>query len=53
MYIAMIVQALKRYIHYRTQLVCIDQLDDRTLRDIGFNRDELHAVAWHRADLAA
>ncbi|UFZ05890.1 DUF1127 domain-containing protein [Bradyrhizobium ontarionense] len=49
MFIAAIFDALKRYVHYRTQLAYLDQLDERTLYDIGFSRDQLHAEAWQRA----
>jgi uncharacterized protein YjiS (DUF1127 family) len=52
MFVAAIYHALKRYVHYRVQLVCIDQLDERILHDIGISRDELHSQAWHRADVA-
>ncbi|WP_315738126.1 MULTISPECIES: DUF1127 domain-containing protein [unclassified Bradyrhizobium] len=51
MFITAIFDVLKRYVHYRTQLAYLDQLDERTLRDIGFNRDQLHAEAWERASL--
>ncbi|MGJ5020106.1 DUF1127 domain-containing protein [Bradyrhizobium oligotrophicum] len=46
MFITAIFDVLKRYVHYRTQLAYLDQ---RTLRDIGFERDQLHAEAWERA----
>ena len=49
MFIAAIFDVLKRYVHYRTQLTYLDQLDERTLLDIGFNRDQLHVEAWQRA----
>ncbi|WP_315756639.1 MULTISPECIES: DUF1127 domain-containing protein [unclassified Bradyrhizobium] len=49
MFITAIFDVLKRYVRYRTQLAYLDQLDERTLRDIGFNRDQLHAEAWQRA----
>jgi len=49
MFITAVFDILKRYVHYRTQLACVDQLDERTLYDIGFTRDQLHAEAWERA----
>ncbi|MGC2777708.1 MAG: DUF1127 domain-containing protein [Bradyrhizobium sp.] len=49
MFVTAIFDFLKRYVHYRTQLAYVDQLDERTLRDIGFSRDQLHAEAWQRA----
>ncbi|MGJ4969858.1 MULTISPECIES: DUF1127 domain-containing protein [unclassified Bradyrhizobium] len=45
MFITAIFDVIKRYVHYRTQLAYLDQLDERTLRDIG----QLHAEAWERA----
>ncbi|CCD92974.1 conserved hypothetical protein [Bradyrhizobium sp. ORS 375] len=51
MFITAVFDVLKRYVHYRTQLAYVDQLDERTLRDIGFTRDQLHAEAWERAAL--
>jgi uncharacterized protein YjiS (DUF1127 family) len=49
MFLATLVHALTRYIRYRLQLIRIEDLDDRTLRDIGLDRGELKAVAWERA----
>jgi uncharacterized protein YjiS (DUF1127 family) len=49
MFTVLLFDSLKRYLHYRTQLLCIEQLDERTLHDIGFSRDELYAEAWQRA----
>ncbi|MGJ5180499.1 DUF1127 domain-containing protein [Bradyrhizobium oligotrophicum] len=51
MFVTAIFAALKRYVHYRTQLSYLDQLDERTLRDIGFSRDQMYAQAWERAAL--
>jgi len=42
-------EAIKQYLRYREQLSCIAQLDEHILRDIGLNRSELSAAAWHRA----
>jgi uncharacterized protein YjiS (DUF1127 family) len=52
MFTAVLFDAIKRYVHYRTQLLCIEELDERTLRDIGFSRTELYAEAWQRAGRA-
>jgi uncharacterized protein YjiS (DUF1127 family) len=49
MFTVLLFDSIKRYLHYRTQLLCIEGLDERTLRDIGFSRDELYAEAWQRA----
>jgi len=43
MFIASFIHTIVRY---RSQLISIGKLDDRTLRDIGLNRGELRAVAW-------
>jgi uncharacterized protein YjiS (DUF1127 family) len=50
MFIATLIGTVARYIRYRLQLIRIEDLDDRTLRDIGLDRDELKAAAW---DVAA
>jgi uncharacterized protein YjiS (DUF1127 family) len=49
MFITAVFDILKRYVRYRTELAYLDELDERTLRDIGFSRDQLHAEAWERA----
>ena len=49
MFITAVFDFLKRYLHYRAQLAYLDQLDERTLQDIGFSRDQLHTEAWERA----
>ncbi|MGJ4888743.1 DUF1127 domain-containing protein [Bradyrhizobium sp. HKCCYLR20261] len=49
MFITAIFDVVKRYMHYRAQLACLERLDDRTLRDIGVNRDQMYAQAWARA----
>jgi len=49
MFTALLFDTIKRYIHYRTQLLCIEQLDERILRDIGFTRVALRTEAWRRA----
>lgn len=46
MFIASFVGAIMRYVRYRSQLLSISKLDDRTLRDIGLNRGELRTAAW-------
>jgi uncharacterized protein YjiS (DUF1127 family) len=50
MFIATLIGTIARYIRYRLQLIRIEDLDDRTLRDIGLDRSELKAAAW---DVAA
>lgn len=52
MVVTVIYDILKRYVHYRTELLCIAALDERTLRDIGCSRTELSAGAWRRAGIA-
>jgi uncharacterized protein YjiS (DUF1127 family) len=49
MFITAIFDFIKRYVHYRSQLLDLERLDERTLRDIGFNRTDLYAEAWQRA----
>ena len=46
MFIASLIGAIGRYIRYRSQLASINQLDERTLRDIGISRGELTTAAW-------
>jgi uncharacterized protein YjiS (DUF1127 family) len=46
MLIAFLFDTVGRYIRYRYQLASINELDDRTLRDIGLNRWELKSAAW-------
>ena len=41
--------ALKRYVRYHELAICISQLDDRMLFDIGCSRGDLYAEAWQRA----
>jgi uncharacterized protein YjiS (DUF1127 family) len=52
MFVAAIYDVLKRYAHYRTELLCIAALNDRTLQDTGYSRSELSARAWRRAGFA-
>ena len=40
-------RTIGRYFRYRSQLASINDLDDRTLRDIGLTRGELKTTAWH------
>jgi uncharacterized protein YjiS (DUF1127 family) len=47
MLIAFLYETIGRYFRYRSQLASINDLDDRTLRDIGLNRGELKTTAWH------
>ena len=45
MLIASIIDLIRRYSRYRSQLESISQLDERTLRDIGISRGELATAA--------
>ena len=49
MYIATLIGTVARYFRSRLQLPRIEDLDDRALRDIGLDRDELKATAWYLA----
>lgn len=49
MLIAFLFDTIGRYLRYRSQLASINELDDRTLRDIGLTRSELRAVARNTA----
>jgi uncharacterized protein YjiS (DUF1127 family) len=49
MLIIVFFKAIGQYLRYRFQLATIDDLDDRTLRDIGLMRSELKTAAWHLA----
>jgi len=46
MFIASLIDTVRRYTRYRSQLDSINQLDERTLRDIGISRGELVTAAW-------
>ena len=46
---AFLLDTIRRYLRYRSQLASVYELDDRTLRDIGINRGELKATAWDLA----
>ena len=46
MFIASLIGAIGRYIRYRSQLACFNQVDEHTLRDIGISRGELATAAW-------
>ncbi len=46
MLIASSIALIRRYARYRSELACISQLDERTLRDIGLSRGELKTAAW-------
>ena len=41
--------ALRRWMRYRSNLKVLQQLDDRTLRDIGLYRSEIGIVARNNA----
>jgi uncharacterized protein YjiS (DUF1127 family) len=49
MLIGILFDTVRRYLRYRDNVVCITQLDEHILRDIGLSRDELSAEAWARA----
>jgi uncharacterized protein YjiS (DUF1127 family) len=49
MLIGILFDTIRRYLRYRENVSCIAELDERILRDIGLNRGELFAQAWHRA----
>ncbi len=49
MFIASFIDAIRKFARYRSQLAGINQLDERTLRDIGISRGELATAAWHKA----
>jgi uncharacterized protein YjiS (DUF1127 family) len=49
MLLATIIRAVRTYLKYRTTLMALRRLDDRTLDDIGINRSQLAATAWDRA----
>ena len=49
MLITMLFDTVRRYLRYRYNLLCFDQLDDRLLLDIGVSRSALCAEAWSRA----
>ncbi len=53
MLIAFLYETIGRYFRYRSQLASINELDDRTLSDIGLNRGELRTTAWHLVDREA
>jgi uncharacterized protein YjiS (DUF1127 family) len=47
--VTVLFNAIGRYLRYRFELASINDLDDRTLRDIGLSRSELKTVAWRLA----
>ena len=49
MLIGILFDTVRRYLRYRENVVCITQLDEHILRDIGLSRGELSAEAWARA----
>jgi len=49
MLIGILFDTVRRYLRYRENVVCITQLDEHILHDIGLTRDELSAEAWARA----
>jgi uncharacterized protein YjiS (DUF1127 family) len=53
MLVTFLLDTVGRYFRYRSQLASINELDDRTLSDIGLSRGELRTTAWHLVDRAA
>jgi uncharacterized protein YjiS (DUF1127 family) len=40
---------LRRWVRYRSNLQTLNQLDERTLNDIGLTRSAIRQAAWERA----
>jgi uncharacterized protein YjiS (DUF1127 family) len=49
MLIGILFDTVRRYLRYHGNAVCIANLDEHLLTDIGLSRDELCAEAWERA----
>jgi uncharacterized protein YjiS (DUF1127 family) len=49
MVIGILFDTVRRYLRYRENVLCIAELDEHILRDIGVNRGELIAEARDRA----
>jgi uncharacterized protein YjiS (DUF1127 family) len=49
MFTASPIALIRRYARYRSQLASINQLDERSLRDMGISRGELTTSAWRIA----
>ena len=49
MLIGILFDSVRRYLRYHENVLCISQLDERILRDIGLDRSALCAEAWARA----
>jgi len=49
MLISSLIALIGRYACYRSQLASINQLDERTLRDIGISRGEPATSTWRYA----
>jgi uncharacterized protein YjiS (DUF1127 family) len=49
MFIGILFGTIRRYFRYHENLLCIAQLDEHILHDIGLSRSELCAEAWDRA----
>ena len=49
MMIGILFDTVRRYLRYHENVLCISQLDERILRDIGLDRSALCAEAWARA----
>jgi uncharacterized protein YjiS (DUF1127 family) len=52
MLVGSLFEALRRYFRYQGLAICIGQLDERMLFDIGCSRGELYAEAWDRAGVS-
>jgi len=48
MLIGILFDSVRRYLRYHENVLCISQLDERILRDIGLDRSALCAEAWAR-----
>jgi uncharacterized protein YjiS (DUF1127 family) len=49
MLIGILFDTVRRYMRYHENVLCISQLDEHILRDIGLDRGALCAEAWARA----
>ena len=49
MFLASFIDAIRKYARYRSQLTSLNQLDERTLRDIGINPSEIESCVYDRS----
>jgi uncharacterized protein YjiS (DUF1127 family) len=49
MLIGILFDTVRRYLRYHQNVLCLANLDERLLSDIGLSRSELCAEAWDRA----